>query len=182
MQIDFAPPAWRRTLREAPPWVWVALLCSLLLAGAALWRWSGSRAEEALVQAEIDRADEQLARTERRDGERVAAARAALPSVRAANAVISQLNTPWGDALDALERANGGSIALLELVPDPARGRLRGSAEARNVKAMTAYLEALKAEPVFGMAWLRRHEWVQTDGGTSSLRFEFELDWPGGAR
>ncbi|MBV8125077.1 MAG: hypothetical protein JO370_13500 [Paucibacter sp.] len=182
MQIDFARPGWRRSLRQAPRWTWIALLAGLVLLGAAALRWSSSHAAEQALLADLARIDSQLARTRNKDSEHVAQVRAALPSVQAANGVITQLNTPWFEALDALEHANGASIALLELSPDRAHARIRGTAEARNVNAMTAYIEAVKAAPMFGTAWLKRHEWVQAEDGTVSLRFDFEIDWPGAAR
>ena len=182
MQIDFATRDWRHALRQAPRWTWIALPCGLLLLGLAALIWSSRQQSDQALLTELARADTQLARARSKSSERQAELRATLPSVQAANALITQLNTPWFETLDALEHANTASVALLELNPDLAHGRLRGTAEARNVGAMTAYIEAVKAAPMFGTAWLRRHEWVQAEDGSSSLRFDFEIDWPGAAR
>jgi hypothetical protein len=181
LQIDFAPPQVRRALRRVPFLAWAAMALGLALAGAAALSWQQRAQRESGLQQELERIETRLRQTAQRAAERRDGQRAALPSVAAANAVIAQLNTPWAAMLDALERANGGSVALLELLPDLRRGRLRGLAEARNAAAMGAYIEALKAQPVFGAAWLRRHEMVDAEAGPA-LRFEFEIDWPEGAR
>lgn len=181
LDIDFAPAGWRRTLRRAPAWAWLALVLGALLCAAALSSWQQRQQRERALRQDIERVEARLRQAAQRSAERQASQSAALPSVEAANAVIVQLNTPWSQTLDTLERVNGASVALLELMPDVRQGRIRGLAEARNVAAMTAYIDALKAQPLFGAAWLRRHELIDPEAG-GALRFEFEIDWPEGMR
>jgi len=173
--IEFAPATPRALLARLPRTAWLLLLAGLiclLLAGAEL---SSLRLELAAVEADVERLVPVVAA--RSSQPRRAPAVALTPTtVAAINVAILQLNIPWDELLDTLERANHPHVALLEVVPEPSSRRLRGVAEARNKKDMLEYIEGLKAQPMFPVVILTSHQLNEQDSN-HPVRFEFMLNW-----
>lgn len=179
LDIDFAAPSLARALRRSAWPLWAMAAAGLALCLAAWLTWQQGADERAALLAEIASADAKLAARQTRV---VLQPRVWLADEQAlaVNAIIVQLNRPWGEMLDALEQAGTPSVGLLELSPDAKGQRVKGIAEARNAAAMTAYIERLKRQPAFDHARLSRHEFADHDS-SQPLRFEFELFWPGAA-
>lgn len=172
--IDFAPRGVVRTLARMPRLAWSLILGGVVLGltGLVVMLVLAARSE-----ALHDEAEQRLAAAAR---ERLATQRA--PDVvgpaqaHAVNAVVHQLNIPWGKLLGAIERATPSSIALLELVPDADKRTLKGIAEAATAEAMLGYVERLNRESGLGRASLVKHE-VNAEDANRPLRFEFLLEW-----
>ena len=96
--------------------------------------------------------------------ERRAVARKSLDEeVKNAEAVARQLALPWAAMVRAVEGAARPDVAILQLQPDAQQRQLRLTAEARNEKAMLAYLERLGSAAVLGEAHLASHQVVLDD-------------------
>ena len=179
MQIDFAPGSLARALSRIDAITWVAAGIGL---GACLF--FGFDSVRLMQQHTDDRAALQraIAQQQLRLAQIVVAPKKSVPAaeINAVNTAISQLNLPWRDLLDAVERATPADIALLSLEPDAAKHSLKGSAEARDSAGMIAYIESLQQQNFFGEVVLTRHETNETDT-RKPLRFQFEAYWQGRA-
>lgn len=83
--------------------------------------------------------------------------------VREAVAVIDRLSLPWAALFNALERAAREQVALLAIQPDPERGTVLVSGEAKSYADVLAYLRGLESMLVFHNARLVSHETRQDD-------------------
>lgn len=92
------------------------------------------------------------------------------------NRIIAELTVPWEELFNAVESAQNGDIALLELQPDTHRKILTISGEARNFTALSGYLHRVQAQRSFANVYLLRHE-VQTEDPQRPIRFELKADW-----
>lgn len=175
LHISFAPSPWRCALRRVSALDWLLLAAGLALCAWTAWAWQ--RQEKALTGLRAELAQVQALASERRSRARPAVVQAVPPAQAAAvAALIGQLNLPWDDLLDALERADQAGVAVLELTPLPRQRLLRGTAEARDPAAMLAFVRRLQGQTAFDGAHLVRHE--HTDGDpTQPVRFEFEAAW-----
>jgi Tfp pilus assembly protein PilN len=180
VNIDFAPPGWRRSWHSTPLWSIVALLIALGMSGALSLEVLGQQ------QQAQDLKDSAQAMSRRLQ------ARVALPprasvlkpltaaQAKAINAVIGQLNVPWQPLFDALEEASLPGVALLELHPDAQTNELRAKAEAKSADDMIAYVESLKRQGLFAEVRLDRHE-VNEQDRNHPIRFEVSALWREGA-
>jgi Tfp pilus assembly protein PilN len=94
---------------------------------------------------------------------------------RGLNTVIRQLNTPWQDLFDQLEKATPADIALLSIEPDAKRATIRLVAEAKRLETLLAYASALQQQGVFGRLTYSKHETNDQDSN-KPVRLSFELD------
>lgn len=163
LQIDFAARTPIGMLLAASPATLAGMVLGLLLTLGALLSWQQLPAPPRPVPPIPARQTPPTAT--------LTAAQAA-----AVNRALLQLNLPWHDLLDALERASPASVALLALSPDAASRRLTGEAETRDSKAMLDYLARLQQQPFFRQVLLVRHE-RQEASGPRPLRFVFEARW-----
>ncbi|OEZ46134.1 hypothetical protein JAB1_55490 [Janthinobacterium sp. MP5059B] len=176
LDIDFAPPNWRRSLHRVPAWVWcigalgAALIATAAYSGsAALQRQQASEAHWRLAQQRV------MAATQGP----VAAPQTPIAPAQAAavNAAILQLNLPWRDVQDALASATPPAIALLALEPDARKRVLKITAETTSSDAMVAYVAQLKQQELFGTrVQLLRHE-INALDPNKPLRFQLEARW-----
>jgi len=176
LDIDFAPPGWRRSLHRVPAWAWcvgalgVALSVTAAYSGSvALQRQQASEARWHLAQQRVMAATQGPAPTPQVP---IAPAQAA-----AVNAAILQLNLPWRDVQDALASATPPGIALLALEPDARKRVLKITAETTGSDAMVAYIAQLKQQELFGTrVQLLRHE-INALDPNKPLRFQLEAGW-----
>lgn len=102
--------------------------------------------------------------------------------IEAVNHAIGQLNLPWLDLFDAVERtlstlsAPSTRISLLSLEPDAASQILRIQAEAKSADDMLDFVAALAAESFFRSAILIRHE-INANDPNKPYRFTLEAQW-----
>ena len=90
------------------------------------------------------------------------------------NAVIRQLNTPWSEVLDALERQTPPGVALILVEPDANKRIVHVQAEAKEVDALFAYVDLLAADVAFSGAVPLQHETNEQDP-TRPARLGFDL-------
>lgn len=180
IHIDFAPRSMRRTLALCPTRIWILYGLGLLL-----WIYIGTQAftlnrERLAGDIEIARLDAEIAKRAARQTPPKAWA---IPAgqLAAVNRAIAQLNLPWRDVLDAIERATPPTIAVLTLEPDAHKQSVRGLAEAKTSDAMLAYIEQMKQESFFTEVILIRHEVIEQDPN-KPVRFSFEAQWSGAPR
>ena len=176
LDIDFAPPGWRRNLYRVSAWAWLAGATGLSLCATAAWSGSHAVERQHVRQAQLERARLRLAA----DMQAPAPAPQAVISpaqAAAVNAAIAQLNLPWRDLQDALATATPPSIALLALEPDARKQVLKITAETRSSDAMIDYVVQLKQQELFGAGvQLLRHEINELDPDRP-LRFQLEARW-----
>ena len=177
LAIDFAPATLARSWRRTGLGAWLLMTLGLLLCASAAWSWYRSDQERSALQVQVERLEARWSQRAVRD--RAAPARPVPEAqAQAVNRVIGQLNRPWGAMLDAVATAGAGSVALLELRPDPKNHQVNGLAEARNSGAMLAYIERLKQQAALTGARLTQHALAE-QGAAGPIRFEFEAEWPG---
>lgn len=96
--------------------------------------------------------------------------------VARANGIIRQLAMPWDRLFDALEKASSREVAVLSIEPDPSRGLLRAGAEAKNAKAMFAYLQGLGKSGFLQDPVLLSHQ-LRQDDPLRPIQFTFSASW-----
>ncbi|MCC7701273.1 hypothetical protein IGS59_03405 [Janthinobacterium sp. GW460P] len=176
LDIDFAPPGWRRSLHRVPAWAWLAGALGLALTVTAAYSGSAALQRQQLREGQLQRAQQRvLAATL---GPAPAPQMAIAPAQAAAvNAAILQLNLPWRDLQDALASATPPAIALLALEPDARKRVLKITAETTGSDAMVAYIAQLKQQELFGSrVQLLRHE-INALDPNKPLRFQLEARW-----
>ncbi len=177
LQIDFAPASVSRVLFRVDGITWVAMCFGL---GACIF--FGVQVITLMQQRGADRIALQQAATQRQKhlADIPVVQKKSLPAaeISAINAAIAQLNLPWRDLLDAIERATPTAIALLSLEPDAGKHSLKGAAEARDSAAMIAYIASLQQQDFLDEVDLIRHETNDADIH-KPLRFQFEAHWRG---
>lgn len=177
LHIDFVPTSLMLALSRIR-----AVTCALAIVtligclffiadGVGLWRKHVT--DQVVLQQLIAQQHERLARIPVVQKKSVPAA-----EITAVNAVIAQLNVPWRDLMDAVERATPSDIALLALEPDASKQSLKGTAEAKDPAGMIAYIESLQQQDFFSDVALLRHETNEADNH-KPVRFQFDLHWQG---
>jgi hypothetical protein len=106
------------------------------------------------------------------------AARARMLEFKQANQVVRQLSLPWSALFKAVETTSGQNIALLSLAPDPGKGTVIISGEARDLDALLNYTRQLSTRDIFGSVMLQNHQIQQSDP-EKPLRFSLLAEWKG---
>lgn len=156
--------------RGPDPLAWGILAASLLTLGSLVWSHDHLRRETV------------EARSHARLAEPAAPARPlVMPEVSAAELAAARdallsIGMPWDGVFGALEEAATRDVALLAVNPDPRKGELRVTAEARNLAAMLAYHQRLERAPALRNVALVDHEVVATDP-QQPVRFNITANW-----
>lgn len=111
---------------------------------------------------------EQKLETEPTPAERVEIAQARSASL--------QLNYPWDQVFDAIEKAQHPDVALLGVDPKSKTGQIRLTAEAKDAVAMTQYIANLQRSPSLSRALLTSHQ-IQSQQPGTPLRFQILAQW-----
>lgn len=98
--------------------------------------------------------------------------------IRHANTVLRQLTLPWDRLFDTLEASGSKDVALLALEPDPEKGTVKISGEAKNYLAVLDYVRTLKGKPIFDNVELQNHQ-IQEQDPDKPVRFSLTADWRG---
>lgn len=156
--------------RGPEPLAWAILGASLLTLGSLVWSHDHLRDETAQARAQVRLAEpaepaRPLVMPDVSPAE-LAAARDALLSI----------GLPWDGVFAALEEAATRDVALLAVNPDPRKGELRVTAEARNLSAMLAYHQRLETAPALRSVALVDHEVVAADP-QQPVRFNITAKW-----
>jgi hypothetical protein len=151
--LDFVRPR-GRAARLAP----VVLLIGALI---ALFVAEEHRLASAQVQAGQERLDE-LQRMSRRAMPAIEGRQTDTPEMREqikrANAVLAQMNVPWGDLFAAVESAQNESVAVLSVQPDPREQVIALGGVARNLDAVLGYMSRLEGTQRLVDVVLASHE------------------------
>lgn len=156
--------------RGPEPLAWAILAASLFTLGSLVWSHDHLR-----------RATDQ-ARSHARVAEPAAPSRPlVIPEVSAAELAAARdallsIGMPWDGVFGALEEAATRDVALLAVNPDPRKGELRLTAEARNLSAMLAYHQRLEQAPALRNVALIDHEVVRDDP-QQPVRFNITANW-----
>ncbi|SEL01024.1 fimbrial assembly protein [Nitrosovibrio tenuis] len=96
--------------------------------------------------------------------------------VRKANAVMSELDLPWGALFDSIEYASSHDVALLSIQPDASSRKMRIGGEAKNIPAMLEFVGALEREPALKDAHLLKYE-IKRDDPHRPVTFFVSASW-----
>jgi hypothetical protein len=94
-------------------------------------------------------------------------------------AVEQELGVPWTRLLAELEAASrdvGGTVALLDVEPDPGKRLVRITAEVRSLDDALDYLERLQESSVLRYPMLESHE-VRKGDLDRALRIRVSAEW-----
>ena len=176
LDIDFAPPGWRRSLHRVPAWAWITGALGVALIATAAYSGSAALQRQQASEMQWQRAQQRVAQAAQ-EPPPMAIVPIAPAQAAAVNAAILQLNLPWRDLQDALASATPPDIALLALEPDARKRVLKITAETKDSDAMIAYIAQLKQQELFGTrVQLLRHEINELDPN-KPLRFQVEASW-----
>jgi hypothetical protein len=101
--------------------------------------------------------------------------------IKKANVVLGQINVPWSELFEAIESADEGNVALLQVQPDPrSRTVLMGGA-ARNLSAVLAYMTRLEHTERLRDVVLVSHEIKLKEPG-APVEFQLLAKWAEGGR
>lgn len=93
--------------------------------------------------------------------------------------VVRQLNTPWQDLFNQLERRTPSEVALLSIEPDTLRDSIKLQAEAKTLDALLVYAAGLEQQGLFGRLTYSKHETNDQDPNKPTrLSFELEVRMP----
>ena len=96
--------------------------------------------------------------------------------VKRANEILLRLKLPWNDLFASVESASMPDVALLSIESDTEKGRVKISAEARDLQAMLGYLRFLGTQPTLAEVYLQSHQ-VQQQDPQRPVRFVLSADW-----
>ncbi len=93
---------------------------------------------------------------------------------RQLNRVILQLNTPWQDLFQQLERSTPPDVALISIEPDAYRASVKLQAEAKSLDTLLSYAASLASRDVLGALTYSKHETNDQDPN-KPIRLSFEM-------
>ncbi len=99
--------------------------------------------------------------------------------IKKANAVLQQMNVPWGELFAAIESAENGNVALLAVQPDARSHSVLIGGEARDLPAALAYMERLERTRRLRDVVLVTHE-VKTKDPGQPVAFTLNAVWQDG--
>lgn len=92
------------------------------------------------------------------------------------NEVAQELARRWDRVFLAIESASARDVALLAIEPDPRKGLVRVTAEAKGKNAMLDYVDRLQAAQPLRRVMLEQHE-VQSQVAEKPVRFIVVAAW-----
>ena len=96
--------------------------------------------------------------------------------IQKANAVLAQMNVPWGELFAAVETAQDGSVGLLAIQPDARARSVAIGGEARSLPALLAYMSRLQGSERLRDVVLASHEIKMKDPG-QPVEFVLNARW-----
>lgn len=168
--LDFVHPApWGGHLR------WVLLLLGLAVGGAQLLYYGLDLApQETALQSRLQQQGRALQRTDDSAPALKPADLSAL--IQQARQVDGQLNMPWNALFAFMDQASGRNLALLALEPDPAKGQLMVTAEARDFPSMLRFYSGMQASALFSDVVLQSHV-INHNVPEQPIRFRLRARW-----
>ena len=153
------------------------LLIGVLLASVALFDYREMREELSMQEmkiAEIRQSAKRTATGERRDSS--GADEAAAQELKTAHQALQRLAFRWEDLFAALESAPADGVALLAVEPDPEKGLVKITAEARSAEDMLEYVERLQKADRLADVMLANHQ-LKTSEPLQPMRFVVVASW-----
>lgn len=171
INFDFINPA-----PKQPRLGWI-----LLLAGISLLVWQMVElrtAQRSAVElqdhiAALQNRSRSIQLEQKLEAEPTPAERVEIAQARTASL---QLNYPWDQVFDAIEKAQHPDVALLGVDPKSKTGQIRLTAEAKDAVAMTQYIANLQRSPHLSRALLTSHQ-IQSQQPGTPLRFQVLAQW-----
>lgn len=143
----------------------VLLVAGVLSALAVLEEQRGASREARDREARL----EEMRNMSRRTMPAIEAEEADTPEVRdqvkKANAVLAQMNVPWGELFAAVEMAQDDNVGLLAVQPDARARSVTIGGEARTLQALFAYMTRLERNERLRDVVLTSHEVKIKDPG-----------------
>ena len=96
--------------------------------------------------------------------------------IRQANEILQQLSLPWDVLFKAVEPTGEQDIALLSIQPNVDKRIVRLTGEAKNFKALLAYLTFLEHSKTLNNVYLTSHE-VRTKDAEKPVYFALMANW-----
>lgn len=96
--------------------------------------------------------------------------------LKQASEILQQINLPWETLFDSLEYAVSEEIALLSVQPNVANRMIRISGEARDLVALTDFVEAMEREAIFENAHLLNYK-VKQENPYRPITFSLTTAW-----
>ena len=150
------------------------LVLGSVVAAVGVWQYVAASRELERIEADIRSATGAAER--RRAVSARPAPQIAEAKVSAINNAIARLNVPWNELFAAFEAERPKEVGLLALLPDPRRRVLVVHAETLTARAMTDFVDRVRAVPSFADAVLVKHERREQDVG-QPYRFAIEVHW-----
>lgn len=173
LDLEFQP-------RRSSPLAWsllalgIGLLVALLIV-QQLWQ-----AEQHVLEAQVQRLEQQLGRRPASSAPLdSAASREQAERLAQMRSVSQQLQRPWEQLFDRLEGLPQDDVALLTLTPDARKGQLRISAEARNLEAMLQFHKRLESIDQLRDVSLLNHE-INARQPEHPVQFNLSATWETG--
>jgi hypothetical protein len=166
MRLDFA------ATESGASWSGLlVLVLGLAAAGLIVGDYQRLLASAERIEAELGRLS-----APRRGGEPPRDARKQGEAVARSNEVAHELSRRWDRVFLALESAKAPDVALLAIEPDPRKGVLRVTAEAKGKNAMLDYVNRLQAAQSLQRVMLESHE-VLSQVPEKPVRFVVTASW-----
>ncbi|MFZ6765922.1 hypothetical protein ACO0LM_02470 [Undibacterium sp. Di26W] len=175
LRIDFAPNSLVRRLHNTTLTTFLLTVLVLSMGGILAWRYTQLLQRQMDAEAKVQSVQAEIAKLQANKKKQVVV-KLPIDKINAVNQAIGQLNTPWTNLLDALEKATTDKAALLQVTPDMKKALMKGIAEAKTSDDMIAYIEILKRQTFFSSVVLEKHEINEQDPG-KPIRFQFEAQW-----
>ena len=166
MRLDFA------ATESGASWSGLLMLVlGLAAAGLIVGDYQRLLASAERIEAELGRLS-----APRRGAEPPRDARKQGEAVARSNEVAHELSRRWDRVFLALESAKAPDVALLAIEPDPRKGVLRVTAEAKGKNAMLDYVNRLQAAQSLQRVMLESHE-VLSQVPEKPVRFVVTASW-----
>jgi len=169
--IDFAT-AQRGS--EARSWIVLGVGVACTVAALVSYRSIALELDEVDAQARV--AARKLGAEQKREVLDPARLQALSQRIAASNRVLQALDQPWFQLLADIEAAITPGIVLLAFEPDAAQGSVRLSAEARDLEALSRYLDRLAALDSLQDVRMNQQE-LREARGLPVLRFSVSARW-----
>lgn len=166
MKLDFA------ATDSGASWSGVlALLLGAAVAGLLIVHYQELLGRAALLEAQLGAPS-----VSRRAGDPGRDARKQGDAIARANEVAHGLARRWDRVFLAIESASAPDVALLAIEPDPRKGLIRVTAEAKEKGAMLDYVDRLQAAQPLQRVMLEQHE-VLSEVPERPVRFVVSAAW-----
>ncbi|ARO86896.1 fimbrial assembly protein [Nitrosospira lacus] len=162
--------------QEARSAGYAMLVMGMLALAGVLYQYQGAMDEVAYWDLRIASMDRQAGRKTMPLGSPSQGGREIKQEIRRANAVLSEIDLPWGALFDSVEYATSPEVALLSFQPDAAGRTMRMGGEAKSMPALLDFVSALEREPVLKDAYLLKYE-IKQDDPQRPIIFSIMASW-----